>query len=95
MSLSLEDVKKVSQLSRLKLSPEGLVLMKEQLNDILHWIDQLQQVDTSAVEAFSDQQERQMPEREDVICEGNRVEDILANAPEKAHNMFSVPKVIE
>jgi len=62
MSLSLEDVKKVSRLSRLKFSQEGLVTMQQQLNGILHWIDQLQQIDTSTVEIFSDQQELQMPE---------------------------------
>ena len=95
MSLSLEDVKKVSRLSRLKFSDEGLVAMQQQLNGILHWIDQLQQVDTSAVEIFSDQQELQMPERADVICDGNVVQAVLANAPEKAHDMFAVPKVVE
>lgn len=95
MSLSLEDVKKVSRLSRLKFSDEGLVAMEQQLNGILHWIDQLQQVDTSAVEIFSDQQELQMPEREDFICDGDVVKEVLANAPEKAHGMFAVPKVVE
>jgi aspartyl-tRNA(Asn)/glutamyl-tRNA(Gln) amidotransferase subunit C len=95
MSLTLEDVKKVSRLSRLKFSDEGLVSMQQQLNGILHWIDQLQQVDTAAVEIFTDQQERQMPEREDIICDGNVVEAVLANAPEKAHDMFAVPKVVE
>ncbi|WP_032113804.1 Asp-tRNA(Asn)/Glu-tRNA(Gln) amidotransferase subunit GatC [Candidatus Paracaedibacter symbiosus] len=95
MSLTLEDVKKVSRLSRLKFSDEGLVAMQQQLNGIVHWIDQLQQVDTNGVEIFSDQQEQQIPERQDVICDGNIVEAILANAPEKAHDMFAVPKVVE
>lgn len=95
MSLTLEDVKKVSRLSRLKFPDDGLVAMQEQLNGILHWIDQLQQVDTQGIDIFSDQQERQMPERQDVVCDGNIVEAILANAPEKAHNMFAVPKVVE
>lgn len=95
MSLTLEDVKKVSRLSRLKFVDEELVSMQQQLNGILHWIDQLQQVDTSGAEIFTDQQLRQMPERDDVICDGNVVEDVLANAPEKAHAMFAVPKVVE
>ncbi len=95
MSLTLEDVKKVSRLSRLKFSDEGLINMQQQLNGILHWIDQLQQVDTSTAAIFTDQQERQMPEREDIICDGNVVEAVLANAPEKAHDMFAVPKVVE
>lgn len=95
MSLTLEDVKKVSRLSRLKFSEEGLVMMQQQLNDILHWIDQLQQVDTSAAEIFSDQQELQMSERDDVICDGDVVQAVFVNAPEQAHNMFAVPKVVE
>lgn len=95
MSLTLEDVKKVSRLSRLKFSPEGLVSMQQQLNGILHWIDQLQQVDTATAEIFTNQQVHPMLERDDVICDGDVVEAVLANAPEKAHNMFAVPKVVE
>ena len=95
MSLTLEDVKKVSRLSRIKFSQDNLLEMQQQLNGILHWIDQLQQVDTTAVKTFSDHQDIDMPERQDKVCDGNVVEEVLRNAPEKAHNMFAVPKVVE
>lgn len=95
MSLSIEEVKKVARLSRIKFSEADLAITQQQLNGILHWIDQLQQVDTTTAEIFSDKQENVMPERQDIICDGNIVEKILQNAPEKAHNMFAVPKVVE
>lgn len=95
MSLTLEDVKKVSRLCRIKFTDDKLVETQHQLNGILHWIDQLQQVETTGIKTFSDHQDLEMPERQDVICDGNVEQEVLANAPEKAHNMFAVPKVVE
>lgn len=95
MSLTIEDVKKVSRLSRIKFTDAELATTQQQLNEILHWIDQLQQVDTGTAETFSDHQNKVMPERLDTVCDGNKVEAILKNAPEKGHGMFAVPKVVE
>ncbi len=95
MSLTIADVTKVAKLSRIRFSQPELENLNKELNGILHWIDQLQQVNTDGIEIFSERDNKSMPEREDVICDGNCVEDILANAPESAHNMFAVPKVVE
>jgi aspartyl-tRNA(Asn)/glutamyl-tRNA(Gln) amidotransferase subunit C len=95
MSLTKEQVAKVARLARIKLSDDELGRMQGEINGILHWIDQLQQVKTDGVENFSDRQGRAMPEREDNVCDGDYVESVLANAPESAHNMFAVPKVVE
>ena len=95
MTLNLEQVQKVARLARLKLSQEESVQACTELNNILHWIDQLQNVDTTGVENHTDLEHNKMPEREDTVCDGNYVAEILANAPESAHNLFSVPKVVE
>ncbi|MBX9805834.1 MAG: Asp-tRNA(Asn)/Glu-tRNA(Gln) amidotransferase subunit GatC [Alphaproteobacteria bacterium] len=95
MELTREQVAKVATLARIKVEEEELPALQKDLSGILHWIDQLEKVDVSGVEIYTDCQPQSAPERDDVVNDGNYVEDILANAPEKAHNMFSVPKVVE
>ncbi|WP_010302421.1 Asp-tRNA(Asn)/Glu-tRNA(Gln) amidotransferase subunit GatC [Candidatus Odyssella thessalonicensis] len=95
MSLTRENVMKVAKLARIKLEESELDAMKMEINGILTWIDQLQQVNTDGVAVFSEQQAQHLPERTDSVSDGNIVDAILANAPEKAHGMFAVPKVVE
>jgi aspartyl-tRNA(Asn)/glutamyl-tRNA(Gln) amidotransferase subunit C len=95
MSLTRENVAKVAKLARIRLEDNELDAMKEEINGILTWIDQLQQVNTDNIAAFTDQLDQDLPERQDVVSDGNIVTEILANAPEKAHGMFAVPKVVE
>jgi aspartyl-tRNA(Asn)/glutamyl-tRNA(Gln) amidotransferase subunit C len=95
MSLTKENVAKVAKLARIRLEDNELDAMKEEINGILTWIDQLQQVNTDNVAAFTDQLDQDLPERQDIVSDGNIVTEILANAPEKAHGMFAVPKVVE
>ncbi len=95
MSLTKEQVAKVAHLARIHMNDSELDVMQSEINGILHWIDQLQQVPTEGVENFSDRQGRMMSEREDQVTDGNYVSAVLANAPESAHDMFAVPKVVE
>lgn len=95
MSLTLEDVAKVSRLARIRLTGEEQEGMRQELNHIMHWIKQLQEVDTTGVEVYQDTQDYEMTERKDEVTDGDMVDKILANAPEAAHGMFAVPKVVE
>lgn len=95
MSLTLEDVTKVSRLARLRPTDKEKEDVKNELNHIMHWIKQLQGVDTEGVPVYQDTQSQEMVERKDVVCDGDIVDLVLANAPESAHGMFSVPKVVE
>lgn len=95
MSLDQETVKRIATLARLKLSEERMKPMQQDLNHILHFIDQLNEVDTSQVEPMAGVNTPAMPFRKDVVNDGNYVEKILENAPEVACNMFVVPKVVE
>ena len=52
-------------------------------------------MNTDGVEPMSSVVERLLPEREDVVTDGNIQEDVLANAPEAAHGYYVVPKVVE
>lgn len=95
MSLDQETVKRIATLARLKLSSERISPMQTDLNNILHFIDQLNEVDTSHVEAMVGGGQAIMPFRPDRVNDGNCVEKILGNAPEVTCNMFVVPKVVE
>lgn len=95
MSLTRENVAKVAKLARIRLEESELDAMKTEINGILTWIDQLQQVNTDNVAAFTDQLDQDLPERQDIVDDGAIVDAILVNAPEKAHGMFAVPKVVE
>lgn len=95
MSLDQETVKRIATLARLKLSEDRMGPMQQDLNHILHFIEQLNEVDTAQVEPMAGVNTPAMPFRKDVVNDGNYVEKILENAPEVACNMFVVPKVVE
>lgn len=95
MSLDQETVKRIAVLARLKLQGDRLKPMQQDLNHILHFIDQLNEVNTDKVEPMAGVNIPAMPMRDDLVTDGNYVDKILANAPEKACDMFVVPKVVE
>lgn len=95
MSLDQTAVKRIATLARLKLSDDRIGPMQQNLNRILEFIDQLNEVDTSAVDPIAGVNIPFMPMRKDAITDGNCVDKILDNAPEMACNMFVVPKVVE
>lgn len=95
MSLDQGTVKRISTLARIKLSDERMKAMQHDLNRILHFIDQLNEVNTTHVEPVAGVNIPSLPLRRDAVNEGNKVKDVLANAPEVACDMFVVPKVVE
>jgi aspartyl-tRNA(Asn)/glutamyl-tRNA(Gln) amidotransferase subunit C len=95
MSLTQDHIKKAALLARIKMNEADIPHWQNELSGILKWIDQLQQVPTDGVENYTDLDLQGMPERADEVTDGGYVKDILVNAPEAAHDMFAVPKVIE
>jgi aspartyl-tRNA(Asn)/glutamyl-tRNA(Gln) amidotransferase subunit C len=95
MTITTDQVARVATLARISVEADELLALGKDLSGILHWIDQLEAVDVTGVDNYTDCQSRSMPEREDAVVDGNCVEAILTNAPESAHNMFAVPKVVE
>ena len=91
--LSLEAVKKVSQLARLKLTETELTSIQNQLSAVLENFEQISQVETSGVRPLVTPTEITQSLRPDV-AESFDSEKILANAPEKAGRLFKVPPVV-
>ena len=69
--------------------------MMGELNGILGFVEQLSEVDVSGVESMTSVTPMAMKKRQDVVNDGNKADDIVANAPETDRNFFLVPKVVE
>jgi aspartyl-tRNA(Asn)/glutamyl-tRNA(Gln) amidotransferase subunit C len=95
MSLSIEDVAKVALLARLRLSQEELATFTTQLNTIVDYVAQLQELDTAGVEPLAHGVEVRNVFRDDVRGPSLEREKALANAPKKDHVGFLVPAVLE
>ncbi|MBT5899444.1 MAG: Asp-tRNA(Asn)/Glu-tRNA(Gln) amidotransferase subunit GatC [Pelagibacteraceae bacterium] len=95
MTINKEAVKKISKLSRIASNDEFETSMIKDLNTILKFVDQLNEVDTKDIEPLSSVVEQKLFQREDVVKKMNEKEEILKNSPNKNENYFVVPKVIE
>ncbi len=95
MSVDLATVKRVAKLSRIAVSEEDAVRMVGELNGILGFVEQLNEVDVSGAEPMTSVVPVAMKKRADVITDGAKAADIVANAPASDENFFVVPKVVE
>jgi aspartyl-tRNA(Asn)/glutamyl-tRNA(Gln) amidotransferase subunit C len=100
MSVDRATVAKIASLARLKLDEGALDRMVPEFNNILAWVEQLGEVDTSGVEPMTAVIPQALRLREDVVdadplTGGGIREKVLANAPVAEHGFFGVPKVIE
>ena len=95
MSVDKATVQRVAHLARIAVREEELEPLAGELNNILAWVEQLNEVNTDAVEPMASVHDDVLRMRADVVNDGDKQEDILANAPEASDGQFVVPKVIE
>lgn len=95
MSVDMPTVKRVARLARIAVSDEDAERMTGELNVILGFVEQLNEVDVSGVEPMTSVIPMAMRKRQDAVTDGNKAADIVANAPETDENFFLVPKVVE
>lgn len=95
MSLSMDDVKKVANLSRLALTDEELAGMQTHLGHILDYFEILKDVDTEGVEPMAHAIELNNVFREDVVLESLPREEALSNAPKTDGKYFLVPEILK
>jgi aspartyl-tRNA(Asn)/glutamyl-tRNA(Gln) amidotransferase subunit C len=95
MSVDLQTVKRVARLARIAVSEEDAERMTGELNTILGFVEQLNEVDVSGVEPMTSVIPMEMKKRADAVTDGSKAEDIVANAPATDENFFLVPKVVE
>ena len=95
MSVDIETVKRVARLARIAVSEEEAQRMTGELNTILGFVEQLNEVDVAGVQPMTSVIPMEMKKRADEVDDGGRPEDIVANAPSTNENFFLVPKVVE
>ncbi len=93
--LKPEDVIKVAQLAKLKLSEEEVELFSKQLPQIVRFVEKLSELNTEDVKPFYELIERTTPMREDLPEDGLSQEEAIKNAPEAENGFFVVPRVVE
>ena len=95
MAIDAATVRRVAHLARIKTPEERLEPLAQELNGILAWIEQLNEVDVAGVEPMTSNVAQPMRLRDDVVTDGDKVADVLGNAPRSADGFFVVPKVVE
>ena len=95
MALDKAAVAHIASLARIRLAEAELEPLAGELSQILDWVEQLNEVDTSGVPPMASAAAASLPMREDEVGDGGRRDDILGNAPRPARGFFTVPKVVE
>jgi aspartyl-tRNA(Asn)/glutamyl-tRNA(Gln) amidotransferase subunit C len=95
MSVDAETVRRVAQLARLALAGDEPERLRDELNAILAFVEQLAEVDVDGVEPLASVTPMPLKMREDEVTEGGIADAILANAPAREDHFFLVPKVVE
>ncbi len=95
MSVDKATVARIAHLARIGVREEELEPLAAELSGILQWIEQLNEVDTDHVPPMASVHDQALRWRGDVVNDGGKPEDIVANAPDGQKGFFAVPKVIE
>lgn len=91
--ITVKDVEHVAKLARLELTEEEKELYTKQLGDVLKYVDQMNEVDTSNVEPMSHAIDFVNVMREDEVHYEQTKEELMANAPDEENGFFRVPKI--
>lgn len=95
MSVDAETVRRIAHLARIAVSGDEVEHLRGEINAILAFVEQLQEVDVAGVEPMTSVIPMEMKKRSDVVTDGENAEAILKNAPAAEGSFFLVPKVVE
>jgi aspartyl-tRNA(Asn)/glutamyl-tRNA(Gln) amidotransferase subunit C len=95
MSVDTAIVRHIAKLARIAVTDAEVDALVPELNNILGWVEQLQEVDVTGVEPMTAVIPNKLRLREDEVTDGGIRDQVLANAPVAEHGFFAVPKVIE
>ena len=95
MKLDTNTINKIAKLARIKLSEEESKDLLKDMNSILDWVEQLNEVNTDSIEPLANISSSILPQRKDESIDVNSSDEILQNSPDKLEGYFAVPKVVE
>ena len=88
-------IETISYLARLKLDKDKKEKITKDLENIINFVAELQDIDTKDIAPLANPLEKVAPKREDSVTSKSRKEAFLSNSPESDKNYFMVPKVVE
>jgi len=95
MAVDAATVKKIGRLARIRIEDNEVATYQDELNVILGFVEQLDEVNIDGVEPMTSVMPMQLRRRDDAVTDGGYPEKIVANAPLTEDNFFMVPKVVE
>ena len=95
MKLDINTINKIAKLARIRLSQNEANEMLKDMNSILDWVEQLNEVNTDKVKPLTNISLSALTQREDEANDINSSYEILQNSPDKLEGYFAVPKVVE
>jgi aspartyl-tRNA(Asn)/glutamyl-tRNA(Gln) amidotransferase subunit C len=95
MSLDPATIRRIATLARIRVGDDQLEPLAHELNGILGWIEQLNEVNVDGVEPLTGGAQMALKMRDDVVTDGGYPDKILSNAPDRQGAFFAVPKVVE
>lgn len=95
MQVDEATVQRIARLARIKVTADEAKELEKELSGILNWVEQLDEVDTSAVEPMTRVVPIALKKRKDEVTDGEIAGDVVKNAPQTEDHFFVVPKVVE
>jgi aspartyl-tRNA(Asn)/glutamyl-tRNA(Gln) amidotransferase subunit C len=95
MSVDQNTVRRIARLARIAIADEDVPPLQGELNAILAFVEQLNEVDIEGIEPMTSVTPMPMKKRRDAVTDGGYPDKIVANAPATEDNFFLVPKVVE
>ena len=95
MSIDTETAAKVAKLARIRVEDDALPALAQEFNNILGFIEQLNEVDVEGIEPMVSVTPMRLKRRKDVVSDGDQQDKVLSNAPDAREGFFAVPKVVE
>lgn len=91
--ITIKDVEHVAKLARIELTDEEKELYTKQLGDVLQYVNQMNEVDTSNIEPMTQVVDFVNVMREDKVVYEQTKEELMKNAPDEEDGFFKVPKI--
>ena len=95
MSVDADTVRRIAHLARIAVADSEVENLRAELNAMLAFVEQLQEVNVEGVEPMTSVTPMVMKKRADVVTDGGIAENIVRNAPQSEDHFFLVPKVVE
>jgi aspartyl-tRNA(Asn)/glutamyl-tRNA(Gln) amidotransferase subunit C len=95
MALDPATVRRIATLARIRMDDAEVTTLVGELNSILGWIEQLNEVDIGGVDPLTGASHMALKMRDDAVTDGGFPDRILRNAPDRIGDFFAVPKVVE